>query len=101
MGLGLVTAVLLRDEYRLQPPVLFVDIFGLPLIGIAIGTVLDRWRANSTRRPSTVMFVGSALALGVAPFTIAVLGLGDRSTADNCETVGGVTRCELFWESKP
>jgi hypothetical protein len=29
MGLGLVVAVVLRDEYLLQPPIVFVDLLGI------------------------------------------------------------------------
>lgn len=98
MGLGLVAAVVLRDEYLLQPPIVFVDLFGIPLIGIGIGTWLDNWRDRNEPHTSTVVLIGFGLVLCVAAFTVAMQGLSGRIVLKDCETSGSATHCKLFPE---
>jgi hypothetical protein len=101
MGLGLVAAVVLRDEYLLQPPIVFVDLLGIPLIGIGIGAWLDNWRDRKERHSSTVVLVGFGFILGVAAFMVAMQGLSGGMVSNNCETAAGVSHCKLFPESEP
>jgi hypothetical protein len=101
MGLGLVAAVVLRDEYLLQPPIVFVDLLGIPLIGIGIGAWLDNWRDRKEPHSSTVVLVGFGFILGVAAFMVAMQGLSGGMVSNNCETAAGVSHCKLFPESEP
>lgn len=93
-GLGLLTAIVIRDRYRLQPPAVFLDLFGFPFLGAAIGSRIDAWRARTGPRPSVVVLAGCAAVLGVAVIAVTVRG-SEVTGSDDCEVRDGVTFCEL------
>ena len=46
-ALGMLVAILIRDEYMLQPPVVFLDLFGLPLFAAGVGYFFEpKWAAS-------------------------------------------------------
>jgi hypothetical protein len=53
-GVGMVLAILVRDEWALQPPLVFVDLFGIPAVGALIGWGLDTLRRRGLPRASWV-----------------------------------------------
>ena len=84
-ALGLILAIAFRDRYLLQPPAVFLDLFGIPLIGTLLGVFLDRWRrrekspavvALRVKVPSVLQFVSCRLL---------------RTTACHCEACRTMT----------
>jgi hypothetical protein len=96
-GLGLLTAIVLRDHYGLQPPMVFFDLLGLPMAGVLFGTRIDGWRARTDPSPAVAVLAGFAAVLAVAVVVVTVRG-PDVGGSDNCETREGATFCKLFRE---
>jgi hypothetical protein len=85
-------AIAIRDRYLLQPPVVFLDLFGIPLVGSLLGAFFDRWRSRD-KAPAVVALVGLTVVavIGASTFTLA---RGDPRLT-NCKTGGNFTRCNL------
>jgi len=91
-ALGLILAIAFRDRYLLQPPLVFLNIFGIPLLGALLGVFFDRWRSRD-KTPAVVALVGLTFVVVIGATSFAVARSNPQLT--DCKTVGNFTRCEL------
>jgi hypothetical protein len=91
-GLGLIMAIAIRDRYLLQPPLVFLNIFGIPLLGALLGVFFDRWRSRD-KTPAVVALVGLTFVAVIGATSFAMARSNPQLT--ECKTLGNVTRCEL------
>lgn len=91
-GIGLLIAIAIRDEFLLQPPVVFFNLLGIPLAGAVIGVLLDYWRDRTRPRPTTTVLVGLAVTVPLLLVTFIALRTFEVPLTE-CETVGNMVRC--------
>ena len=94
-GPALMLAIALRDHYGLQPPIVFLALFGLPLLGAAAGIPLDKWRRHSDPAPVAVVLVGGTIVALMAGMTWIFLLRAPGPHVSSCVRKGEITHCRL------